>query len=146
MLKNTFTTSHLEIYLKEKGLTRRTLKEFTVPERITKIGELAFRDCTSLTSIEFAGSMTEIGHAVFYNCSSLSSIKFSKGLSIIGLMAFQDCTSLTSIKLPNSQTEIVFNALWGCNNLKHIVTNQSSDWKHRCQYKSNQNPATSTYL
>ena len=127
---NTFSPRHLDKYLKEKGLTRITLKEFSVPDGVTKIGQDAFYNCTSLSSIEFPGSLNEIGLSAFRGCTSLSSIEFSAGVSNIGQEAFSRCTSLTHIEFSESLSEIELHAFKDCSRLQYIVTNQNFDWFH----------------
>ena len=41
---------------------------------VTSIGDSAFYNCTSLTSIEIPASVTSIGDSAFSNCSSLKTI------------------------------------------------------------------------
>ena len=40
-----------------------------IPENITSIGEIAFRDCTGLTSVSFPASLTSIGWGAFRDCT-----------------------------------------------------------------------------
>ena len=44
---------------------------------VTSIGDLAFLDCTALTSITIPDSVTSIGYSAFSGCSSLTSIVVS---------------------------------------------------------------------
>ena len=88
---------------------------------VTNIGSYAFYYCTSLTSIEFSGSLTTIGEMTFYGCTSLTSIVISEGVTAIGESAFQSCTSLTSIELPDSLTTIGEGAFAYCDLLTSIV-------------------------
>ena len=46
----------------------------TIPNSVTSIGEYAFMDCSSLTSITIPNSVTSIGKVAFYGCSSLADI------------------------------------------------------------------------
>ena len=66
---------------------------------ITSIGTNAFRDCTSLTSMEIANSVTSIGGSAFSNCPSLTSIEIPNSVTSIGDYAFRSCSSLTSINI-----------------------------------------------
>ena len=45
---------------------------FVIPNGVTSIGNYAFRDCTSLTSVKIPNSVTSIGEFAFYDCTSLT--------------------------------------------------------------------------
>ena len=55
---------------------------------ITSIGELAFYNCTSLTSITIPNSATSIGEFAFYNCTSLTRINFLGNAPALGTDVF----------------------------------------------------------
>jgi hypothetical protein len=46
----------------------------TIPDSVTWIGDGAFADCSSLTSITIPDSVTKIGNAAFLNCNSLKRV------------------------------------------------------------------------
>uniref|UniRef100_UPI00402A3C75 leucine-rich repeat protein n=1 Tax=Prevotellamassilia timonensis TaxID=1852370 RepID=UPI00402A3C75 len=79
---------------------------YTIPNSVTTIGNSAFTDCESLTSINIPNSVTTIGDGAFSGCSSLTSINIPNSVTTIGNSAFTDCESLTSINIPNSVTTI----------------------------------------
>ncbi|MBO5749261.1 MAG: leucine-rich repeat domain-containing protein, partial [Muribaculaceae bacterium] len=81
---------------------------------VTSIGEDAFYECYSLTSIEIPNSVTSIGNYAFYRCSSLTSVVIGNSVTSIGYDAFYDCSGLTSIEIPNSVTSIGNWAFSGC--------------------------------
>jgi hypothetical protein len=61
------------------------------------IGNYAFANSTSLTSITIPNGVTTIGNYAFYNCTSLTSVTIGSGVTTIGSHAFANCTSLISI-------------------------------------------------
>ena len=95
-------------------------KNTIIPNSITRIGNDAFRDCASLTSIEIPNSVTSIGSTVFYGCSGLTSIEIPNSVTSIGDYAFSGCTGLTSIEIPNSVTSIGGSAFSGCTGLTSV--------------------------
>ena len=47
-----------------------------------------------------------LGEEAFHDCTSLTSVVIPEGVTEIGVCAFAECTSLTSIVIPKSVTEI----------------------------------------
>lgn len=69
----------------------------TIPESVTKIGDYAFRWCSSLASIEFSDNITEIGKSAFYNCDSLTSVVIPDSVETLGVDVFADCDNLNTV-------------------------------------------------
>ena len=67
---------------------------------VTSIGERAFLECVSLTSINIPSSVKSIGESAFYECYSLTSINIPSSVTSIGEAAFYQCSNLTTITLP----------------------------------------------
>ncbi len=96
-----------------------------VPEKInkksvTRIGNLAFKNCTKITSIAMPDSVVYIGRSAFYNCTSLKSITIPDGVKEIGYAAFSECAGLVSVKIPDNVTKIGDSAFINCANLTKI--------------------------
>ena len=89
--------------------------------RVTSIGNAAFTDCESLTSITIPDSVTSIGDSAFSSCESLTSITIPDSVTSIGDEAFFCCESLTSITIPDSVTNIGDRVFLGCDSLTSIV-------------------------
>ncbi len=99
-----------------------------IPNSVTSIGNRAFSDCSSLTSITIPNSVTSIESSAFSYCRSLTSITIPNSVTSIGEGTFRSCSSLTSITIPNSVTSIGYGAFSGCdalpieNNLRYADT------------------------
>ncbi len=87
---------------------------------VTSIGDSAFLDCTSLTSINIPNSVTSIGEKAFYYCLSLASIDIPNSVTCIGGYAFGLCP-FQSLTIPNSVTSIGDGAFYGCHSLTSVI-------------------------
>ena len=68
-----------------------------IPDSVTSIGDWAFHECDSLTSITIPDGVTEMGKRVFCYCKSLRAVTIPKSVKIIGESPFAGCSALTSI-------------------------------------------------
>ena len=88
---------------------------------VTSIGDYAFRNCKSLTSITIPNSVTSIGGAAFSGCSSLTSITIPNSVTSIGSGAFSGCSGLTSIMVEGGNT--IYDSRENCNAIVETTTN-----------------------
>ena len=90
---------------------------------LTSISEMAFYNCSALTSVSFPSSLQMIGESAFETCDALTSADLSKcvDLSSVIRLAFYSCSSLHSITFPGSLQSIGDNAFTECSSLKEIV-------------------------
>ena len=98
-----------------------SLTSVTIPDSVMSIGVLAFDDCTSLTSVTIPDSVTSIGYKAFDDCTSLTSVTIPDSVTSIGDWAFSYCTSLTSVTLPDSVTRIGERAFYYCTSLTSVT-------------------------
>ena len=92
-----------------------------IPNSVTSIGDLAFYDCSHLTSITIPNSVMTIGSSVFYYCSGLTSVTIGNSVTSIGAKAFSDCYGLTSVTIGNSVTSIGNSAFAYCSSLTSVT-------------------------
>ena len=85
---------------------------FTIPDGVASIGDAAFGDCDSLTSLTIADSVTSIGYRAFNYCSSLASVTLGRNVTSIGDKAFQGCPALISITFLGLITPSIVGADW----------------------------------
>lgn len=98
----------------------------TLPEKINgenyRIYQYAFRDSTTVVSIQFNESVESIGKYAFEDCSSLSSVTIPSSVSSIGVSPFKGCSELTAIVVDDANLRyssldgVLFNK-----NQSHIV-------------------------
>ena len=94
---------------------------YVIPDSVISIGEYAFSECNSLTSIIIPDSVTSIGYSTFSECKSLTNINIPDSVTSIGDFAFSGCDSLTSINIPNGVTNIGQGAFKNCGSLSPQV-------------------------
>ena len=67
------------------------------------IGDYAFFNNTSLTSVTMPGSVTSIQGYAFAGCSALTNVTIPSSVTYVGYEVFSDCSSLTAITVdPNN--------------------------------------------
>ncbi|WP_290912297.1 leucine-rich repeat protein [Eubacterium sp.] len=104
--------------------------EYAIPNSVTTIGEYAFSECRSLTSVTIGNSVRTIDKCAFYICSSLTSVTIPNSVTTIWMNAFSECGSLTSVTIGNGVTTIGYQAFEYCSNLKDVYYSGSEEqWK-----------------
>ena len=102
-------------------LNGELVTDLIIPDGVTSIGNMSFRNCTSLTSVVIPDSVTSIGDYAFYKCSGLTSIVIGDSVESIGDDAFYNCTSLTDVVIPDGVTSIGYEAFYNCESLTRIT-------------------------
>lgn len=116
-----------DFMIEEKVLCKYlgTKSKVVIPDGVTNIGNDAFRDCSSPTSIIIPECVTNIGSSAFENCSSLTSVNIPDSVTSIGDHAFMGCKRLTSVTIPDSVTSIGESVFEDCTSLSSVVISSS---------------------
>ena len=88
---------------------------------ITSIGDYAFSECSSLTSVTIGENVTSIGDYAFNYCASIRSIEIPNNVTSIGDYAFNFCIGLTSITIGESVKSIGEEAFEECVKLVEVI-------------------------
>ena len=81
----------------------KSLTSISFPSEIATIGKKSFQYCKNLTSIRIGNKVSSIGENAFDHCSNLIKINFDANYSItIGKNAFKDCSSINSVTVESS--------------------------------------------
>ena len=93
-----------------------TITSVTIPSTVTTIGQYAFDDCESLTGVTIPEGVTSIGEGAFWS-TGLTEVTIPASVTEIGERAFYECSGLTSVTIPASVTTIGPRAFGVCSNL-----------------------------
>ena len=99
--------------------------EVEIPAGVEKIGQSAFQNCKTVTSVVLNEDLTVIDSRAFSGCTNLESVTFNKGLSKIGNYAFSGCTNLVTVKCSEGLESIGSGAFNNCSKLEEIQLNDA---------------------
>lgn len=102
-----------------------SLVKVSIPTTCKEIGFSAFRGCTNLRTFDFK-NVTTFSNLAFADCSSLSSVTLANGTNTIPSMCFMNCSGIKSLSLPNSIITIGEMAFDSCSSLTGHITLPSS--------------------
>ena len=129
------------------------LTEITIPDSITRIGQMAFHNCANLATIHVSDNITYLGNnaflgTAFYNDTAnwvdgflyLGSyllkandvkghIEVKAGTTYIEARAFAGCTELLGVTFPASLRVIEKEAFDGCTKFFNVHFENSTGWK-----------------
>ncbi len=129
---------------------RQQIKKVVMNDGVINIGAYAFADCINLAEVSF-GTVDTIGNNAFENCTSLTSVILPSQANWMYTAVFKNCTalkyanlgdkwwttgtvpdwffegcsSLELIRLGNPYTGFEANTLSGCSSLKAVITDNT---------------------
>ena len=106
---------------------RKNDKSFTIPNSVTSIGDYAFINCSSLTSVIIPNSVTSIGNSAFWHCTELTSVTIPNSVTSIGNSAFTGCSGLISVIIDENVEEIGKNIFSACSSLEEIIVSSNNE-------------------
>lgn len=95
------------------------IKQITIPDTVTEIGDYAFNACEQLASIALPSGLQKISSTMLAGCMSLTSITIPEAVTEIGSQAFAN-SGLTSITIPSTVTTLGSEAFARCESLTSI--------------------------
>src|SRR5207253_789928 len=90
------------------------LRNVTLPNSVTSIGNSAFFYCSGVTSVTMGNGVTNIGDYAFASCISLTNAIIGDSVTRIGAYSFEGCTRLASVTIPASLTYVGDDAFGDC--------------------------------
>ena len=95
------------------------IKQITIPDTVTEIGDNAFAFCDQLESLTLPPGIQKISNRMLLGCLSLTSITIPASVTEIASQAFAN-SGLTSITIPSTVTTLGSNAFYNCASLEHM--------------------------
>lgn len=97
-----------QIYIRDSKVLKalKNVKDCTIPENVTSIGESAFSGCSGLASVTIPEGVTSIGKSAFSGCRRLISVIVQSGkekpskIKEIGKNIFSGCVELKKVSIP----------------------------------------------
>ena len=104
-----------------------TITSVTMPDSVTEIGSWAFGGCERLTSVRLSDNITTLHSRVFYR-TAITSIVLPESFKVIDKYAFQSCYYLETITIPKTLESIGTEAFDGCPITTVYYGGSEADW------------------
>lgn len=96
-------------------------EQFTIPEGVIIIGEMAFRGKKQLKCINIPNSVKEIEHDAFYDCDGLDNVFIPAGVKEVKSYAFAECDKLKKMTFAGVPAKLSRHTFDDCDQLHDII-------------------------
>ncbi len=91
------------------------------PDTVTVIDDEAFLDCSNLVEMAIPQKLTRIGVRAFKNCGKIANgVVINEGVTDVGEEAFRDCQTIPRFTIPSTLKVLKELAFAGCKSIKDI--------------------------
>ena len=97
------------------------LTTIIVGDRVTEIGNSAFRHCARLRTVDLPEGITRIENGTFDGCVRLQNIEIPEAVTSIGDGAFSTCVKLYTVILPERVNSLGNAAFGNCASLHSVI-------------------------
>ena len=97
------------------------LTTIIVGDRVTEIGNSAFRHCARLRTVDLPEGITQIENGTFDGCVRLQTIEIPEAVTSIGVGAFSSCMKLYTVILPERVNSLGNAAFSNCASLHSVI-------------------------
>ena len=97
------------------------LTTIIVGDRVTEIGNSAFRHCARLRTVDLPEGITRIENGTFDGCVRLQTIEIPEAVTSIGVGAFSSCMKLYTVILPERVNSLGNAAFSNCASLHSVI-------------------------
>ncbi len=94
---------------------------FTIPEGVEVIGEMAFRGKKQLKNVIIPSTVKEIEHDAFYDCDLLDNVYIPASVKEVKSYAFAECDKLKRITFAGIPTKLSRHTFDDCDLLHDII-------------------------
>lgn len=94
---------------------------FTIPEGVETIGEMAFRGKKQLKNVIIASTVKEIEHDAFYDCDELDNVYVPANVKEVKAYAFAECDKLKKVVFAGSLKKLSRHTFDDCDQLHDII-------------------------
>lgn len=135
-----YTLSEDKTFYIASGMGSCTLTDIVIADfyeglPVKQIGNAAFKECDSLTSVIIPDNITKIDYEAFKFCENITQLTIGQGVREIADWAFDACRRLESLFIPASVKTISSYSFYECTSLESIKVDDKNEYyfsKNNC--------------